>query len=240
MLETAVDRWTKALSAWLWPPRCVLCGQAGQPGLDLCAGCEADLPINDAACSQCAEPLAGAIGRSLLCGACLRRMPPFQCCAAFRYAYPVDRLIQGLKYRRRLAYGRVLGQLLARRLMTRDGALPQLIVPVPLGTRRYRERGYNQARELALPIHHALGLPLRSDLIVRRRETLEQAALDRKQRRKNIRDAFALTGALPSRHIAIVDDVVTTGSTVTELAKLLRRAGAERVEVWAVARAPRK
>jgi ComF family protein len=149
-------------------------------------------------------------------------------------------LIQGLKYRRRLAYGRVLGELLARYLKKRGDSLPEIIIPVPLGTRRYRERGYNQARELALPIHRALGLPLRSDLIVRQRETLEQATLDRKRRRKNIRGAFALIGTLQARHVAIVDDVVTTGSTVTEIANLLRKAGAQRVEVWAVARAPRK
>jgi ComF family protein len=145
-------------------------------------------------------------------------------------------MIQGLKYGRQLYYGRILGQLLSRHVSHRD-TRPELVVPVPLASARYRERGFNQARELARPLCKSLGLRLCGDLVVRRRDTREQAGLDRKERLMNTRDAFKLLAPLPARHIAIVDDVVTTGSTVNEVAKLLRSAGAEWIEVWAAARA---
>jgi ComF family protein len=148
-------------------------------------------------------------------------------------------MIQGLKYRRELHYGRVLGELLACHLSQRQ-TRPELVIPMPLAPRRYKERGFNQARELALPLCQSLRLNLRSDVVTRTRETREQTALDRNERRKNMLDAFALIAPLQARHVAIVDDVVTTGSTANELAKLLRSAGAEWIEVWAVARAQRR
>nr|WP_298724418.1 ComF family protein [uncultured Steroidobacter sp.] len=242
MLGTVVDiieRLAAVAANGLWPPRCALCGQSGQQKLDLCAGCQADLPLNDNACEHCAEPLP--VHSSLaLCGRCLQRPPVFDACVApFRYAFPVDRMIQALKYRRELVHGRVLGQLLAQHLSRRQ-TRPELVIPVPLGLARYRERGFNQARELALPVCKALGLTLNSQLIVRRRETQEQASLDRNERLKNTRHAFALTAPLKARHVAIVDDVVTTGSTSNEISKVLRAAGAQWIEVWAIARAERK
>jgi ComF family protein len=243
MLGTAVDiigRLAGAAASWLWPPQCALCRQSGQENLDLCPGCEADLPLNDNACEHCAEPLPVNHSKVALCGRCLQQSPAFDACfAPFRYAYPVDRMIQGLKYRHELVYGRILGQLLARHLSRRE-TRPELVIPVPLGTARYRERGFNQARELALPVCRALDLTLNSQLIARRRETQEQAALDRKERLTNTQHAFVLTTPLTARHVAIVDDVVTTGSTANEVSKLLRAAGAEWIEVWAVARAERK
>lgn len=234
-----VDRCRGGLERLLWPSTCVLCRRQGQPSLDLCRACAADLPANTIACAICAQPLVTDGPGSLVCGACLQRSPPFQSSfAPLRYAYPVDWLIQGLKYRRELACGRVLGELFARRLLhLRTAPLPELIIPVPLAARRYRERGYNQASELSRPIHCITGVAVRADLVARQRETLEQAALNRKERRRNVRRAFAMIATLPARHVAILDDVVTTGSTVTELAKVLRRAGAKRVEVWAMARA---
>jgi ComF family protein len=243
MLRTAVDivgRLAGTAASWLWPPRCALCRQSGQEHLDLCAGCEADLPLNDTACEHCAEPLPANHSKVALCGRCLQQAPAFDACfAPFRYAFPVDRMIQGLKYRHDLVYGRILGELLARHLSRRQ-TRPELVVPVPLGTARYRDRGFNQARELALPVCEALELTLNSRLIVRCRETPEQAALDRKGRLTNTQRAFALTSPLAARHVAIIDDVVTTGSTVNEISRVLRAAGAEWIEVWAVARAERK
>jgi ComF family protein len=242
MLGTAVDivgRLAGAAANCLWPPRCALCGQPGRENLDLCAGCEGDLPLNDNACEHCAEPLPTDHSGLALCGRCLQRPPVFDACfAPFRYAFPVDRMIQGLKYRRELVYGRILGKLLARHLARRE-TRPELVIPVPLGLARYRERGFNQARELALPVCKSLGLTLNSAGVARHRETQEQASLDRKERLKNTQHAFALTAPLTARHVALVDDVVTTGSTANEISKLLRAAGVEWIEVWAVARAPR-
>jgi ComF family protein len=174
-----------------------------------------------------------------VCGACLRRPPFFHAaCAPFRYDYPVDWLIHGLKYRREGPCGRVLGELLARRLSQRlRSALPQAIIPMPLSASRYRQRGFNQAYELARALRPALDVDVRADLVVRLRDTKEQAGLKQKDRRRNVRGAFVLQQPLPARHLAILDDVITTGSTANEVAKVLLRGGATKIEVWAVARA---
>ena len=212
----------------------MLCGGPGDEGIDLCRGCAEDLPRNEPACSVCAEPLSGG---SQICGACLHDPPPF--CTSlvpFRYAYPLDHMVRGLKYRNELACGRVLGQLFARSVLERSQPLPEAIVAVPLARRRYLERGYNQANELALAIRRATGVAVKSDVVIRQRETAEQAGLDRKARRRNVTGAFATIKPLLARHVAVLDDVVTTGSTVRELAAVLREAGAEQIEVWAIAR----
>jgi ComF family protein len=212
----------------------VLCGGHGDEGIDLCRGCAEDLPRNEPACSVCAEPLSSG---SQICGACLHDPPPFcRSLVPFRYAYPLDHVVRGLKYRNELACGRVLGQLFARSVLERAEPLPEAIVAVPLARRRYLERGYNQANELALAIRRATGVAVKSDVVIRQRETAEQAGLNRKARRRNVTGAFATIKPLLARHVAILDDVVTTGSTVRELAAVLREAGAEQIEVWAIAR----
>ena len=235
-IRCKVDELLSRAAERLWPTVCVLCRARGQSGLDLCPGCEADLPWNGCACVRCAAPLYARVDER--CGACLRR-PPFMhsACAAFRYAYPIDRLVQGLKYRREASYARVLGALLARRLVARAAPPPQALIPMPLSPQRYRARGFNQSYELALPVALALRVPIRADLVVRERETQEQAGLGAAERRRNVRGAFALLRPLELQHVAIIDDVMTTGSTANEVAKVLRRGGATNVEAWCVARA---
>jgi ComF family protein len=235
-LQKWVDRNRRWLARTLWPTSCLLCGAAGEEDIDLCRDCAADLSRNEPACSVCAEPLPAASGPSV-CGACLRDPPPFASSfVPFRYTYPLDHLVQGLKFRNELACGRALGRLFAVSLLARGAPLPEAIIPVPLALRRYRQRGYNQAIELALSIRRVTGLAVRSEAAIRQRETAEQAGLDRKARRRNVTGAFAIVTPLRERHIAILDDVVTTGSTARELAAVLRQAGAARIEVWAVAR----
>jgi ComF family protein len=213
-----------------------LCGRPGGGEFDLCSDCVANLPRNDVACVVCAEPLSAG-GLEHVCGECLRDPPPFASSfVPYRYAYPLDHLVRGLKFRNDLACGRVLGELFSRRLLARDEPLPEAIVPVPLAPRRYRERGYNQASELALTIQRCTGVTVETRVVIRQRETAEQAGLDRKARRRNVRGAFAATASLRARSVAILDDVVTTGSTVRELASVLQQAGAEQVAVWAIAR----
>ena len=149
-------------------------------------------------------------------------------------------MIQRFKYNGDLSVGRVLGELFSERLYReRRSRLPEVIVPVPLATGRYRTRGFNQAIELAQTIAKSSGLELQADIVERTRETQEQAGLPRKQRRRNVRGAFELIQRPQQTHVAILDDVVTTGSTVNEIAKVLRRAGVEKLEVWAIARAGR-
>lgn len=227
--------WRQAASPWR--SRCVACGAAGRASLALCEGCATELPCNAPACERCAALLEGHSRNSPFCGACIKRLPPYHAAfCAFRYAYPVDHLIRDLKYGQALAHARILGELLGAQLIPRRAAWPACFIPVPLSTRRYRERGYNQAIEIGRFVERMTGVRMRTDLVTRVRHTTEQAGLNRKARRTNIRKAFQIASEVPS-HVAILDDVITTGSTVNELARALARGGAGRIEVWAVARA---
>lgn len=234
-----VNGWLLRVQGLILPPSCVLCGGHGEaPALDLCRACAADLPLNTHACSRCAKPLAGVGDGELVCGQCQRRPPPFErAFVPFRYAYPLDQLVRAFKYHGILSYGRVLGSLLADQLAARAGPLPQLIVPVPLHPSRHRERGFNQAQELARPVSRRLGIAVADRLCRRVRATADQTELDARARRSNVRRAFEVTGRTDLSHVALLDDVLTTGSTASELARALKRAGARSVEVWAVARA---
>jgi ComF family protein len=220
----------------VFPPRCLLCGAPGAENRDLCDGCAADLPRNRVCCARCALPLKTA---AALCGECIKREPPFAATfAPFEYAHPLDLLLVRLKFSRNLAAGRVLVQLALDALAECEVSVPQAIVPVPLHRDRLRERGYNQALELARPLAAALGVPMR-ELLVRRRATTPQSDLDAAVRRRNVRGAFdPIAEELPA-HVALVDDVMTTGTTIRECARVLRRAGVDRVDVWVIARAPR-
>jgi len=218
----------------LLPPTCVACSGRAE-SLDLCQACRDELPINRLACKRCAIPLQGAGAE--LCGACLRRAPHYEVSyCAFRYAYPIEHFIKALKYGHAIAHARVLGTLLAQYLKQRhEHEWPSCLIPVPLASKRYRERGYNQVIELGRLVEKQLRIPMRTDLLTRSRHTAEQAGLSRKERRKNLRRAFTVTAEVP-KHVAVLDDVITTGSTANEVARTLKRAGAQRVEVWAVAR----
>jgi len=228
--------------AWLLrlalPLRCLLCGGGGAGGRDLCSGCAGDFALNRCACPRCALPLETA---APACGACLEREPPFAAAwAPFRYEHPLDLLEARFKFRSDLAAGRVLAQLLIERAAADAPARPDLIVPVPLHVARLRERGYNQALELAKPLAAALDIPLQHDLFVRTKPTPPQTGLDAKARRRNLRGAFAIAPrATWPAHVVIFDDVMTTGATMRECARMLLRSGVERVDVWALARAPR-
>jgi ComF family protein len=203
--------------------------------MDLCRDCAAELPRNRHCCARCALPLPAA---AALCGRCQRKPPPWDAAwAPFRYGWPLDRLESRFKFGRDLAAGRALTMLWQAE--PRPTALPQLILPVPLHRRRLRQRGYNQALELARPLARAFALPLRHDLLRRQRETRAQTELDARHRRRNVRGAFAVPdGVAVPAHVAILDDVMTTGATLAECARVLKRAGATRVDVWALARAP--
>lgn len=224
------------LHRFVLPLRCLLCGAAGANGIDLCADCAAELPRNRTCCARCALPLATA---AELCGECQRHAPLWDAAwAPFRYGWPLDRLESRYKFGRDLAAGRVLSMLWQREICPVD--LPALLLSVPLHRSRLRQRGYNQALELATPLAHALHVPLRHDVLQRRRHTDAQTELDAVSRRRNVRGAFALReGVTLPAHVAILDDVMTTGATLAECARVLKRAGVARVDVWAMARAPR-
>ena len=230
-----VDSWLGRLGFALLLPRCLICNERGANGMDLCASCHDSLPYNRACCARCAMPTAIA---TEACGRCLRRPPPQGLTrAAFVYRAPLDRLLPRAKFHGDLSSALLLARLMARELA--DAERPQALVPVPLHRDRLRRRGYDQALELARPLAHALGLPLRDGLLRRIRATAPQSRLAAPQRRRNLRGAFAVwtEGNLPA-HVALVDDVMTTGATVEAAAAALRRAGVARVDVWVCARVP--
>lgn len=244
MIDHPVDRRDgihRVLSA-LFPPSCVLCGAPGREsggGRDLCAGCEAELPHNRESCGRCGLPFGGPMPPGALCPACQRRAPPFNLSlAAFRYEGAVAALVTGAKFHGRLNVARLLGECLADRVRELAPPRPDALVPVPLHAARQRARGYNQALEIARAVGRELALPVDGACCTRARATPPQAGLEQRARRRNVRGAFLAAVPLPWSHVAIIDDVVTTGSTVAELSRVLRRAGAARVQVWAVARTP--
>jgi len=222
----------------VYPPRCVLCGSPGFSDMDICKVCYHDLPWIGSACTQCAIPLTKHSGDHLKCGRCLKNPPLFdQSISLFSYEKEAITLIHQLKFNEKLANSRLLGGMLACAIDKKGVELPDCILPVPLYKKRLRQRGYNQSIELARPVANTFNIPLDLQSVKRVRDTQSQTGLDKQQRRKNIRAAFEVIEPLCVKHVAIVDDVVTTASTTNELARTLKRAGVSRVDVWSIARA---
>ena len=232
----ALHPWLRWLQRRFLPWRCQLCGAPGAEGIDLCVGCIADMPRNVACCARCAVPLPIA---TPLCGACQRRPPDWDMAwAPYQYGWPLDRLESRFKFHGDLASGRSLATLW--RQTPRPACLPHMLIAVPLHRARLRQRGYNQALELIRPLARQLDVPLRHDLLERIRGSAPQTDLDAAARRRNVRGIFKVAHqARWPAHVAVVDDVMTTGSTLAECARVLKRAGVARVDVWALARAPR-
>jgi len=203
---------------------CLLCGGEGGPEL-LCAACIAELPALPRSCPRCALPSPAAA----LCGSCLNHPPHFDATLAlWRYEFPCDGLVQALKYRARLA----LAGFFARSLASRTIPESDLIVPMPLHPRRLAERGFNQALEIA----RHLGRPIAPRGVLRVKHTPPQTELPYEERAKNVRGAFLCKLDLSGASVAVLDDVMTTGATLNELARALKRAGAARVENLVIAR----
>ena len=209
----------------LFPARftdCRLCSLPTDDASGLCHGCLADLPWNHHACPRCGAGLAPQFDSSHI---------------PFRYAPPLIPFITGLKFHARLAEARFLAELFLCGFPANTLPLPECLIPVPLHAKRLRERGYNQALELTRLLSQRLHLPIENQIVQRRLHTQPQSDLSGDTRRRNMRQAFQLKSPVVYRHVALIDDVVTTGSTVNELARVLRQAGVEMIQVWAIARA---
>lgn len=232
-----VNNWLNFVHSFLFPRHCTLCGCLLGHQTDLCPDCHAGLPFNRQACPTCALPVTGSDG--LHCGHCTRRPPPFTTSQVpLLYHPPFNRLIGEFKYQHKLHLAGPLGRLFCEQLPP-TLPLPDLIVPIPLHPHRLRERGFNQSLELAHVVAAELALKIDRRNCRRVRATPPQSGLDKTARRKNLRAAFIADTDLSGQHIALFDDVITTGATVTAASQALLRAGATRVDVWALARTPR-
>ena len=234
-LARSLARTTRRVGAALLPQDCFLCGTAAGDAL-LCSACARSLPnLPTPGCPVCALPTPGGA----VCGACLKARPHFDAThARYRYTFPLDRLVQALKYRHCLAVSRFLADSLLEAL-PEHVADADLMLALPLSERRLAERGFNQALEIARPLARRHGIPLLATGYVKSLDTAPQASLPWKERQKNIRGAFECALDLSGKRVIVIDDVMTTGATLNEFARTLKKHGAARVSNWVVARAIR-
>lgn len=227
---------------WALPVHCVFCAiriPAHFP--NICPGCIADLPWLLHVCACCSLPLSSSAPAAAVCGECLQQPKPYQQLhALFSYQFPIDQLILHLKFQQQFVYAHLLGELLAERCVQHYNIAPtrpSLILPVPLHPQRVRQRGFNQAAELARPVARHLGIPISYNSVQRVKYTEAQMDLPLALRAKNLKGAFKASPALRGKHVAIIDDVVTTGHTIEALALALHKVGVRQIDVWGVARA---
>ena len=231
----------------LWPGACCICAHNAFAGKDLCNNCRSHFPYLDlqaapysaasrfmTLCIACGLPQAAGVNH---CNSCANQSSPYaHLVIPFRYAHPIDRLVLMLKYGGQLSYGRVLGNLLADEVERTSAPIPDALLPMPMHQSRYRERGFNQAHEIASWCGLRLSIQICGSWANRHVDTPALAGLNKASRELEIRGAFNADAAVEGKHIAIVDDVLTTGASSTELARELYDTGAQSVSLWVVAR----
>lgn len=224
---------------WLLPNQCILCHLPGTSATPLCLKCTAQLPFKTFSCQHCAFPLP--ITHAIrTCGECLNRRWQFErCFCLFHYEREIQKLLIGLKFFDQLINAAVLGHLLCENLVNwyANKTMPQAIIAVPLHPARTRQRGFNQAIEIAKIVARTTGIPLLTSHCKRIKNTEPQSELDKSSRQANLKNAFTVLKPIPHDYIAILDDIFTTGNTVDMLAKTLRTAGVKQIDVWCIARA---
>lgn len=230
-------RSARAIEYAVMPRRCAFCGVPRRHyEAAICERCANDLPWIGEQCPTCARPLAAKPADGVVCAECQRRPTPFEAAVApLAFEFPVDAAIRLFKFHRRLHYVDAFGELLCAAAAGMPGDIDALL-PVPLHWLRHGMRGFNQAAEICRPLQTTTGLPLVRN-VTRSRRTPYQSGLDARERRRNLAGAFAVDGAVPARHVLLVDDVITTGETCSQLARTLRAHGADKVSVLALARA---
>lgn len=232
-----VNKWKILRQSIALHCRCLTCGSMQASSIALCHSCLSRLERVEMPCIQCGEPLPlEAVGKHQ-CGHCLSNPPAFDACIApMSYASSIRELHQAFKFQQNLAAGKVLTSLLSEALRKRHGPFPELLIPVPLHASRMRQRGFDQALEITKGISHALSIAYDDTLLARQRQTAPQSGLNSKQRHKNLARAFIVNTVPEKKHIALIDDIMTTGSTFNAAALALKQAGVKSVEVWAVSR----
>jgi len=234
LIKTSISLSANALN-WLAPAQCIRCKKANPNYKDhpCCTGCYPKLPFQASTCRQCAEPY---IGFADLCGRCLASPPYFDACfCPFEYATPISELIIRFKYHETPELAPKLAKLLAYEIEQNNIVMPELLLPVPMHNKRLQQRGYNQSSLLAQQLGKQLRIPVSYSALAKTKFTEQQAQQTVKQRKNNVLGSFSLNKNIPAQSVAIVDDVVTTGSTAGEIAKILKKNGVDYVQVWGVA-----
>lgn len=206
--------------------------------MNICSICQTHLPILPDHCRRCANFFT-YVSAELNCGACLVNPPPFHATfALFPYEWPIVPLIKQLKFQHQLYHAQLFAELMLQKIPDwyLQTPLPDIILPVPLHPKRLRQRGFNQASEIAKPLARQLAIPLQQHWLKRTKYTNPQSELTAKARKKNLHHAFEATHAVKGLHIALIDDVITTGHTIRACAKSLQAKGARQIDVWCVAR----
>lgn len=223
----------------LFKSQCVLCDASVDRKVSLCEACREDLPWVEHACRFCALPIEVDLDGNI-CGQCIAQKPYADYALnVFHYSNPVDYLISRMKFQQQLSETAVLADLLKNFILNEvlEHGLPEAFIPVPLYKKRLSKRGFNQSLEIIKPLARDKNIPILLSAIERSSETQEQTYLNKQQRKKNVSGCFSLLEKPLHSHIVIVDDVVTTGATTNELAKLLKNSGVKKIGVWSLARA---
>ena len=232
-----MNNWLNIIQNKLLPPRCIFCAEPGWGNFDLCLDCYHDLPVNRQSCRQCGLNLVSNNSNSYFCGQCLKQAPPFdQTYAPYLYQGGIRFLITQLKFHQDYKNARLLANLVMQ-FLPDSSEYPEALIPGPLHPNRYYQRGFNQSLEISRHLAKKSQVPLDLYSCIRIRDTEHQTGLTAKQRQTNLKQAFAIKKPLPYQHVAIIDDVITTGSTASAVAATLKNHGVQRVDVWACARA---
>lgn len=216
------------------PFHCILCSSLTNRQQEICEPCYRELPWIAQHCERCASPLTT---NAFSCGHCLNRKLYYDCThALFQYQKPISSLLLALKFKHTLSHARILGELLAESIQKRAKPTPDFLVPVPLHPKRIQERGFNQALELGRPVSKMLRIPILFEGIERINPTSAQSSLPAKNRKANVKRAFAVQRNFKGARIAVLDDIVTTGDTVNEFCRILKQNDASSIEIWCIAR----
>lgn len=236
-LRSKLAKTYHCLANFMIPHRCVLCNSLNCKSIDLCEQCLEIIPWLTTACPVCANALPPQT-HATVCGYCLKTKLYYKkTTALFHYKKPASHLIRHLKFNQKVTHAHFLGFLLAKKLKIEIGSeLPDIIIPIPLHKKRLKQRGYNQALELARVLHHQLHIPLLKKGLIRHRYTKAQSEVLARERHKNVRNAFICRENIKGKTILLVDDVMTTGFTVNEASKTLLKVGAASVHVCCLGR----
>ena len=219
----------------LFTSLCLICDtQNSSSALPICNKCLHELPRNIKVCQQCGLPIENSA--ATICGKCQSKPPVYdKTITPFIYDNAIKHLIIELKFKKKLINAHLLGKLLVKAVS--NETLPDFLLPVPLHKKRLRQRGFNQTMELCRVLSKELSIPILTGIVEKTKETIPQSELSAKQRKQNLRNSFKVIGSIPAAHIAIIDDVITTGTTITEIAKLLKKSNSTNIQAWACARA---